>query len=106
MDFSKMAQGFQQRMRKMQPESSPISSNTKTDTDDVKIKETKSKITSPKKDKHVVKVFENERWRDEIGWSPRNLELGDPSRYVSDSFQSDNFDEPEVPDGWEVNGEW
>lgn len=55
----------------------------------------------------IIRVFENQRWRNELGWTHRNLEVGDPKRFVnSENFEFDNLDEVLVPDGWEYVGAW
>lgn len=57
-------------------------------------------------DGDVFVVFEHERWRNDLGWSSRNLEVGDPKRYVSKLHQSDTTKEAQLPTGWQYLGNW
>ena len=54
----------------------------------------------------VFEIFENERYRDQIGWSSKNLELDDPKNFTWDSGGSDQFETPPVPDGYDYLGVW
>ena len=54
----------------------------------------------------VVEIFEHERWREKIGWSSRNLDVGDPQRYLHKDGQSDNFVYPDLQPGWVFSGPW
>lgn len=54
----------------------------------------------------VMEVFENERYRDQIGWSGRNLELDDPKNFSWLTGSSDQFISPPPPPGYEFLGIW
>lgn len=54
----------------------------------------------------VMVVYENERFRDQIGWSGKNLELDDPKNFSWASGQSDKFSSPPPPEGYEFLGIW
>lgn len=54
----------------------------------------------------IFVVNEHERWRNDLGWSSRNLEVGDPKRYVSKLHQSDTAIEAPLPPGWQYVGTW
>mmetsp|Transcript_16819 Transcript_16819/g.25283 ORF Transcript_16819/g.25283 Transcript_16819/m.25283 type:complete len:1239 (+) Transcript_16819:216-3932(+) len=51
-------------------------------------------------------VMEHERWRVDLGWSHRNLEVGDPKRFVSKLHESNEDLEPMLPPGWVYVNEW
>jgi hypothetical protein len=55
-------------------------------------------------DSDMIVVFEHERFRVDLGWSYRNLEVGDPKRYTSKLHQSNIEKEPALPPGWEYMG--
>jgi hypothetical protein len=57
-------------------------------------------------DGDIFVVNEHERWRNDLGWSHRNLEIGDPKRYVSKLHQSDSSREAALPTGWQFVGPW
>ena len=54
----------------------------------------------------IMEIYEHERWRDQIGWSSRHLEIGDPKRYLTSSGQCDSFKEPQLEDGWIPEDQW
>ena len=55
----------------------------------------------------MIVVMEHERFRVDLGWSHRNLEVGDPKRFTSKLHQSSVTLEPTLPAGWEyVGGDW
>lgn len=63
--------------------------------------------TSEADDSDTIVVFEHERFRVDLGWSYRNLEVGDPKRYTSKLHQSATDLEPKLPLGWEyVGADW
>ena len=53
-----------------------------------------------------IEVLEHERWRDQVGWSSRHLDIGDPKRYLSTLGPTDNFVGARIDDGWIPDGEW
>lgn len=53
-----------------------------------------------------MEVFENERFRDQIGWSAKNLELDDPKTFTWADGASDQFLSPPPPDGYDFLGIW
>jgi hypothetical protein len=54
----------------------------------------------------IFVVNEHERWRNDLGWSCRNLEVGDPKRYVSKLHQSETTIDAPLPSGWQYVGSW
>jgi hypothetical protein len=54
----------------------------------------------------VFEVFENERYRDQIGWSAKNLELDDPKNFTWAYGESDQFVTPRPPEGYDFLGIW
>ena len=54
----------------------------------------------------VIEMFEHERWRDQMGWSARNLDIGDPQRYLSSAGPSDTLIDPPLQAGWVFDGPW
>ena len=54
----------------------------------------------------VLEVFENERCRDLIGWSPKNLEVDDPKNFSWAAGSADSFITPPPPEGYEFQGIW
>lgn len=55
----------------------------------------------------MIIVYEHERFRVDLGWSHRNLEVGDPKRFTSKLHQSNVEKEPVLPPGWEyVGADW
>jgi hypothetical protein len=59
----------------------------------------------------VSELFESERWREQIGWSAKNLELDDPRPFEwawsgTGAGGSDTFVSPSPPDGFQYLGIW
>lgn len=56
--------------------------------------------------RELMEVFENERYRDQIGWSAKNLELDDPKNFSWAGGGADTFISPPLPSGYEYLGIW